>query len=154
MSWGESMREIKFRGKRIDNSEWIYGDYYKKIIYKDSGKGQIIHYIGWQIKDKDGTRWNEYEAVDIETVGEYTGLHDKNGKEIYENDIVRDYDEGFLYHVLFGEYYAQFMFYDFVNDDYYDNRDIAEHEIIGNIHDNPELLEKDGHSWTSAEVEL
>ena len=123
------MRKIKFRGKRVDNGEWVYGD-----LVHNAFNGHRIFPAGIQIP---GCYPDEVIA---ETVGQFTGLHDGNGKEIYEGDIVRDYDEGFLYKVMFCEHYAQFMFYD-LNDDYYDNQDIAEHEIIGNKHENPELLD-------------
>jgi uncharacterized phage protein (TIGR01671 family) len=132
-------RQLKFRGKRVDNGEWVYGD----LIQYESGEVSIfskkLSKYGYE-----STEMYKRDRIIPETVGQYTCLTEKNGKEIYEGDIVRDYDEGFLYMVVFCEYHAQFMFYDYLNDDYYDNQDIAEHEIIGNIHENPELL---GRHW-------
>ena len=129
-------RQLKFRGKRVDNGEWVYGD----LIQYESGEVSIfskkLSKYGYE-----ATEMYKRDRIIPETVGQYTGLTDKNGKEICEGDIVRDYDEGFLYKVMFCEHYAQFMFYDYLNDDYYDNQDIAEHEIIGNKHENPELLD-------------
>lgn len=127
------MREIKFRA-------WCSGKHGSLTFSENSmDYNVVLSKNGYWCDVESG--WDihgEYETVPIM---QFTGMKDYNGKEIYEGDIVRDYDEGFLYKVMFCEHYAQFMFYDYLNDDYYDNQDIAEHEIIGNIHENPELWE-------------
>lgn len=70
------MREIKFRGKRLDNGEWIEGDLLRMLDH-------------WFIFPDPAPEGIDKYAVDPATVGQYTGLKDKNGKEIYEGDVIR-----------------------------------------------------------------
>lgn len=71
------MREIKFRGKRVNNGEWVYGDLLR------------IHGVPYIYLDPAPNGWNDYEVIP-DTVGQFTGLLDKNGKEVYFDDIVRN----------------------------------------------------------------
>lgn len=134
------MREILFRGKRIDNGEWVYGNYAFTDV---NGKKYFI----FQNKPL------EHEVIP-ETVGQYTGLTDKNGKKIFEGDIIR-FDEN-LYTVQRecdtpGGYWAEtgyilkhigwsdYTSFTSTIDDWENECQVF---IIGNIHDNPELLNK------------
>ena len=129
------MREILFRGKRIDSGEWVYGTMYK--IATDLNP--FILTIG-----KSGCSYQ----VEEETVGQYTGLKDKNGKRIFEGDIIKwDYpcNEGKSYQVIYDVGSACFVASREHNGNIIDTvfyNDGQHAEVISNVHDNPELLEK------------
>ena len=144
------MREIKFRGKPTENNtsyieeEFVYGS-----LVIDSSKYYIVLSVNDNIKRDD------YEVYMIEvipeTLGQYTGLKDKNGKEIYEGDIIFDsfYEKKakvvFLEGAFWLDYIDDFKEYETIHKRYqlianYDNKSVL--EVIGNIYDNPELLEE------------
>ena len=145
------MREILFRGKRVDNGEWVYGDIIHRRYYKNTDVVVI------RTEDSGFDNYSDYE-VDPDTVGQYTGLTDKNGRKIFEGDIIHlEYSQVFFGGEYFGEYTAEVSYKEgcFITDGINNGDEIEtplsgfdndELEIIGNIHDNPELLggESDG----------
>ena len=141
------MREILFRGKRVDNGEWVEGFYYKAKYYRTDK--ELYDFITVPHPNKEG-RGNEHFMVISETVGQYTGLTDKNGKKIFEDDIVKVTDDNGetkycscgIGYVLFcyGAWYVDSE----VSDGLYDVTRNYYIEVIGNIHDNPELLKEGG----------
>lgn len=135
------MREIKFRGKRLDNGEWIEGDLLRMLDH-------------WFIFPDPAPEGIDKYAVDPATVGQYTGLKDKNGKEIYEDDIIEciGSDNKPIRHLVrYNDEkggYGQLLFmgngltckpYDggLISQNYICEMDKY---IVGNLHDNPELL--------------
>ena len=121
------MRTIKFRGQREDTKEWVYGD--------------LIHYNEQFVINVYETEVGYYAyqvPIIPKTVAQFTGLLDKNGTEIYEGDIVDDN----VIEFICGEFVG-------INEEYGIGRIMnalsEDGEVIGNIHDNPELLnnEKD-----------
>jgi uncharacterized phage protein (TIGR01671 family) len=125
------MREIEFRGKRRDNGEWAYGD---------------LTHLAYEI-----AAINDDIVVDDKTVGQHTGLKDRNGVKIFEGDVVRD-KYGNIGAVRYSDHFLDWRIH------FYKGRpDLLEYqgfglkifdwvypemlvEVIGNIHDNPELL--------------
>ena len=132
------MREIKFRGKRLDNGEWVYGYYF--IKERDIEDGIIWRDIP-QIQQRYGDHF-QYFDVDLATVGQYTGLHDKNGKEIYVGDLVAVADyanwEG-VYKIIWDEKNLMYMLEAF--GDREKLCEFNEYLVKGNIYENPELCE-------------
>lgn len=130
------MREILFRGKRTDNDEWVKG------FYCVFNKKKHLIYTGYA-EAGCGNYYPDAFEIDPSTVGQYTGLTDKYGEKIFEDDIVLLKGEEELYQVDFAD--GCFFFIrngvrftiDFFNE-YYDH-DI---EAIGNVYDNPELLKE------------
>ncbi len=134
------MREIKFRAKMVDNSRWVYGGgvwtfpHGTALFGEDEKKNPVVHH------------------VNPETVGEYTGLHDKAGREIFEGDIFEgpysdrpfsstkrfqnrrgsvqwNPDQGCIPYPTTGEFKFRFF------------PTWRECEVVGNIYDNPGLLD-------------
>lgn len=142
------MREVLFRGKLIDNGKWVQGYLYR---FWDHA------YILWGMIGGRTGDVPDMKEVDAETVCQYTGLTDKNGRQIFEGDIVRDhFNASIMGIVRYGEYKSVF------NDDAFTGhvgfyiewqkrknvlrKDLGywarNSEFIGNIFDNPELLEE------------
>ena len=145
------MREILFRGKRIDNGKWVEGDLlYNRIDGRENERriGDIYFTQGEKI---EGTA--VYNVIP-ETVGQYTGLIDKNGKKIFEGDIFKTKTND-IFIIGFGAYfpkdYCLYRFWEYEcwglfaydrKKQYQLSNNPNLFEVIGNIHDNPELLSK------------
>ena len=122
------MREILFRGKREDNGEWVYGDLL-----------QNIDAIKIRENEKETKRISKSYEIDTKTIGQYTGFTDKKGKKIFEGDICHFYGGDFYG----GDWRTNYICAIEINHEclhYLENAEKV--EVIGNIYDNPELLNK------------
>ncbi|WP_010501352.1 YopX family protein [Paenibacillus elgii] len=126
------MREYKFRGRRIDNGEWVYGNlvtYFSKPAIQDYSQSN-----------------GEIFLVDPETVGQYTGLKDRNGKKGYQKDLWMFH--GVIYTVEWDLedrfFYLKHPSPSAGEDDHIRMSAFNLGEIIGNIHEHPHLLEEAG----------
>lgn len=145
------MREYLFRGKRTDNDEWAVG---YLIVFPKSKRTKILV---WNAADLD------FDAIEVipETVGQFTGLTDKNGKRVFEGDIIKwrwwfdvymGRDVSHLWRVDWSEESGLITFVDSpttkanlsihnaAGDRNMDNK-IGKYEVVGNIYDHPELME-------------
>lgn len=130
------MREILFRGKPLGklHGKFIYGS----LGVIDTGLCAIYHYHCFEFKA------DEMQLVDIGTVGQYTGLKDKNGNKIFEGDIVERFWFGkkHIYRIDYDNNIASFIGADIYSEGFTTfDYDACEFEVIGNIYDNPELFE-------------
>lgn len=164
------MREILFRGKRVDNGEWVEGH----LIWYEDGRVRIIpsHTDIFCYEMDESIIQTVAHRIIPETVGQYTGLTDKNGTKIFDGDIIRyaDYDEYRCYiesldcaeenvSMDFGQMWTVdkvvygikigYPAFDLNSHDFESNglSELNEsgqyyYEVIGNIHDNPEFLKK------------
>lgn len=119
------MRPIKFRGKRVDTGKWIYGD-----LLTSNG-------TECEISDWDKVDYSRFDVIP-ETIDQFTGLYDSKKKEIYENDILSI--AGMYYQIIFQD-----GCFGFKNDwslfTPFSTSFLTKRKVMGNIHDNPELLE-------------
>lgn len=141
------MREYKFRGKRVDNGEWVYGC----LCYIDNEPVIVEGSMKWV--DGSELYCNTFHFVIPETIGQYTGLKDKNGKEIYKGDIVELVNTykgmntksiveiDFIDFTFAGKWAEEYSPSGYVYNplDSY-NFPTVTIEVIGNIYENPELL--------------
>ena len=136
------MREIIFRGKRLDNGEWVYGSFCMDAREQFNGLCGVDGFI--RLYDKAKGKMQTYE-VDRETIGQYTGLKDKDGKRIFEGDICRNTRTGEIVSVKWHGTMSGYVWNKRRADGFLFDfgelfRACDKYEVIGNIHDNPELL--------------
>lgn len=146
------MREILFRGKRVDNEKWIEGSLVNNIFFRVSTSVWVTYII-------NPDEYEEYDGMeDIEvipeTVGQFTGLTDKNGVKIFEGDILcansgREWDNGicikYLQYapVVYNPQKARFQISGKIGQSHKALNQVTNNyhaTVVGNIHDNPELL--------------
>ena len=148
-----------FRGKRIDNGEWVHG-----YLFDDGFENGRVFIGGIVIEKYNGTAcddWNvtgiNFYEIDPNTICQCTGLKDKNGKLIWENDIVKDLFSDVCAQIKYGSYQncfdstkAEHVGFYVCWPDKYTKRyrkdlgywiNMVDAEVVGNVFDNPELLE-------------
>ncbi len=153
-------REILFRGKRVDNGEWVHGKGLQQC--KDELGNEIVAIFEDIVKSekyikKEGRYTLYYVPVKAETLGQYTGLKDKNGNKIFEGDILKT-PRGFIGQVIFGraeeecrhKVFGRMVIDVFTTYGWVFKRadgftiaiddEILQGELIGNVTDNPELM--------------
>ena len=135
------MREILFKAKNVKNGEWIEGCYHKKYAPLGNEEHLIFHADSYKV-------W-EYAEISPETLCQFTGLCDKNGKKIWENDILKahldnDYPEYITFEKVEWNNFGWTLREPERTDwEYINPSDSEIYEVAGNVFDNPELLQED-----------
>lgn len=134
------MRDIKFRAKRVDNGEWVYGSLFVDDCY-DGETECYIEYMNYKTLP-----YKKSVKVKPETLGQFTGPCDKNGEEIFEGDIVKR-NLAYITITAIVEWDLKYLQYTLTAIDkenkgkvWYLTSNSEDYEIIGNVYDNPELL--------------
>lgn len=136
------MIEILFRGKRTDNGEWVYGFYVKSQEYYTQDVSNAILSADGNHYGFGEYTFETYNEIDVSTLGQYTGLTDKNGTKIFEGDFITANHNIEQYNVYWKDY--RFYIEDVWGNLIKPTQEAINHfecEVIGNIYDNPELLE-------------
>ena len=137
------MRAIRFRGKNA-GGEWLYGSVIIDEYERSDGKNFNVAFIaeGLPCMEQPNDMWTaRMQRVEPSTVGQFTTLRDKNGKEIYEGDILKVGEEKTLIEVRFVRGVFAFLWNGDLDDEFPCNAPTQEWaEIVGNIHDNPEMI--------------
>lgn len=128
-------REIIFRAQRMGTKEWLFGD----LIQLEKDFTKVFEILDWsKVSDKKAKSKENLQVIP-NTVGQFTGLTDKNGKKIFEGDLLQN-DKEIIFEVQWHG--ALYGFFGYVKKwgSAYSAADFVNYIIVGNIHDNPELL--------------
>lgn len=148
------MREILFKGKSLDNGKWVEGFYLQMSETNENYQVTTNHYISYmgtepgifsrRMYTRSFPKWLIHKAVDPETICQYTGLKDKNGEKIWENDIVKfindEGDESFYKVSMIDGKWCTTYKNDFPEPLCNDNYQLI---CAGNVFDNSELLKEE-----------
>ena len=148
-----TIREVLFKAKRTDNGKWIEGSLIRGVFVRCADNQDIPYILNIDDIECDYDNFGDltdgfgYYEVNPDTICQFTGLIDKNGNKIFENDIVGRYSEYqekyYCGQVGYGEFNCSCC--NGVYGWYFGEEDIRDYqcyEVLGNIFDNPELLEK------------
>lgn len=141
------MREIKFRGEKVDNGERIVGFLELHLVNGDLTKTKQDAFITYDYMDKIGKVYRDRFDVIPESVSQFTGLHDKNGKEIYEGDIVDHFGLNIKNEVIFkdgafGYNHEHNSFISYAENSWFQWKEgkSEEIEVNGNIYESSEAI--------------
>jgi uncharacterized phage protein (TIGR01671 family) len=136
-------REILFRGKRIDSGGWIMGFLIRIgelcFIFEHMDESMYLKLRNNKRINTDQVLGKRFIAVYSQTIGQFTGLTDKNGVKIFEGDIIKSETDGYGY-VVWDDSAFAIKSPGSEAIDWVHSSEYAKYEIVGNIHDNPELI--------------